>query len=78
MALLASSNEKCLSLLYNLIKLTKNNIFDILIELFDRVVFINSCYRSSKSSIENVKGSNFSYFYHPLIRIECKLFNLVS
>ena len=26
-------------LLYNLIKLTKNNMFDILIELFNRVVF---------------------------------------
>ena len=31
--------EKCLRLLYNLIKITKNNIFDILFELFNRAVY---------------------------------------
>jgi len=38
--LLALSNEKCISLLYNLIN--KNNMFHILIELFNRVVFLNT------------------------------------
>ena len=63
----ASSNEKCISLLYNFIKLTKYNMFDILIKLFNRVVFLKHCYRNYVSLIENVKGSYVSYFYLPLI-----------
>jgi len=51
-------------------------MFDILIELFNRVVFLNRCYKNDKPPIENVKGSNFSYFYLPFIWIECKLLNI--
>jgi len=43
-------------------------MFDILIELFNRVdlVFLNAVMEII-CLIEKVKGSNFSYFYLPLI-----------
>ena len=37
--LTGSSNEKCIRLLYNLIKLPKINMFDVLMERFDCAVF---------------------------------------
>jgi len=41
-AYLGLANEECINWLYNLIKLTKNNIFDIVIERFNRVDLLNT------------------------------------
>ena len=41
-------------------------MFDILIELFNCVVFLKHCYGNYICLIKNVKGSYFSYFYLPL------------
>jgi len=56
-------------------------MFDILIGLFNYVVFLKlKCYTIYVHLIENVKGSNISYFYLPYEKNvnECKLFNLIS
>jgi len=37
-------------------------MFNILIELFNRAVLLQHCYRNSIRLVKNVEGSNISYF----------------